>query len=147
MSAQPLPSLFGRFTTIFRDHEELGGTLRRLRLMCAALEDGRASFPPELSPTVLLVTLRETLATHFAAEEAEQYFGTVLDESPTLEPQISELKREHGSMLRSVQRLCELAGDRTRWSHLPYPTRQLIGELECHERAESKLLRDLFVSG
>ncbi len=146
MNAHPLPSLFGRFTAIFRDHEELGGTLRRLRLMCSALEDGRASFPPELTPSLLIVSLRQTLATHFGAEETEQYFGTVVDEAPLLKPQIDELKQEHGSMLRSVQQLCELASDRTRWSHLPYPTRQLIGELERHERAESKLLRDLFAA-
>lgn len=144
VKANPLPSMFGRFTAIFRDHDHLATTLRRLRLMCAALEDDPHALPAELGPNLLIVELRADLAEHFAAEETDQYFGTVVDEAPALAPDIARLKSEHVTMLRAAEVLCDLARDRARWSRLPAPTRELIGQLERHEHAESKLLRSLF---
>lgn len=35
---QSMPSLFGRFTAILKDHDHLGKTLRDLKAACAALE-------------------------------------------------------------------------------------------------------------
>jgi hypothetical protein len=140
---QPLPSLFGRFTAIFQDHDQLAKTLRRLRTMCAALEDGQA-LPAELAPQALLVQLQASLTVHFGAEESDDYFGVVVDEEPTLAPQIAGLRWEHVTMLHAVEVLCQLAKDRERWLHLPAPTRELVAELERHEHAESRLLRNLF---
>ena len=37
---QSMPSLFGRFTAIWQDHEHLRTTLRELKALCAALDDG-----------------------------------------------------------------------------------------------------------
>lgn len=140
----PLPSLFGRFTAIFQEHDHLAKTLRRLRIMCAALEDGQLSLPPELAPDVLLVDLRMDLAEHFGAEESPQYFGTVMDEAPHLASQVAGLKWEHMTMLRAADVLCGVAKDPTRWTLLAGPTRELVGQLERHERSESVLLRKLF---
>lgn len=147
MNASPLPSLFGRFTAIFQDHDQLAKTLRRLRAMCAALEDGAAVLPAELAPDVLILDLRRGLGEHFAAEEAEEYFGTVVDEAPALAPQIAGLKWEHMTMLQAADMLCGIARDRTRWTQLPGPTRELISQLERHEGSESRLLRNLFSTG
>jgi hypothetical protein len=144
MSAQPLPSLFGRFTAIFKDHDQLAKTLRRLRQMCAALDDGQARLPPDLAPDLLIIDLRNDLSEHFAAEETAEYFGTVVDEAPELASDIAALKWEHLTMLRGVDVLCGLARDRSRWQQLSGPTRELIGQLERHERSESRLLRSLF---
>src|SRR5216110_1109001 len=83
----PLPSLFGRFTAIFQDHDHLGKTLRRLREMCSALESGQALLPPELAPDVLIAELRMDLETHFGAEESAEYFGVVVEEEPNLTAQ------------------------------------------------------------
>lgn len=141
---QPLPSLFGRFTVIFQEHDHLAKTLRRLRTMCAALEDGQAQLPADLSPETLLGQLQTDLAAHFLAEESASYFGVVVEEAPNLAPQIAGLKWEHLSMLHAIDVLCELAKDRERWLHLPAPTRELVAELTRHELAESKLLRALF---
>ena len=143
-SPKPLPSLFGRFTAIFQDHEDLSETLRRLRKMCAALDDGRAPLLPELEPSLLVVDLRLHLGAHFSAEESEEYFGTVMEEAPSLAPQIAALKWEHLTMLQAADMLCGLARDQSRWSQLSVPTLELIKQLERHERAESILLRHLF---
>ena len=144
MNANPLPSLFGRFTAIFKDHDHLAKTLRQLRAMCAALEDGQQSLPAELAPDVLIVHLRDDLSEHFAAEETDDYFGIVLAEAPALASAIAGLKWEHLIMLRGAEVLCGIANDPTRWAQLPAPTHELIGQLERHERAESGLLRQLF---
>jgi hypothetical protein len=142
--SQPLPSLFGRFTAIYQEHDHLAKTLRRLRTMCAALEDGQAHLPADLSPEALFGQLQADLAGHFQAEESADYFGVVVEEEPSLAPQIAGLKWEHLSMLHAVDVLCQLAKDPERWLHLPGPTRELVAELTRHELAESRLLRALF---
>lgn len=135
----PLPSLFGRFTAILRDHEHLGTTLKSLRAMCSALE-AREPVPQSAR---LLGDLHADLSGHFAAEEAESYFGTIVQECPSLAPRIGQLKHEHVDMLRQLVALGSLAEDPTRAAELSFATRQLIAELERHERAESVLIGEL----
>lgn len=139
-----LPSLFGRFTAILRDHDDLDKTLRELRLMCGAIEGGSETLPADFEPSRLLGALRAQLTEHFRAEESDQYFGVVMEEQPRLKSQIAGLKWAHLAMARAVESLCELAADRERWRQLPGPTRELVSQLELHEREESVLLRNLF---
>ncbi len=142
----PLPSLFGRFTAILREHDHLRGTLGRLRVMCSELErDANPGF--ETSPSCVLDELRTDLAAHFAAEEGRDYFGTVVDEAPQLALQVDELKFEHAAMLARVDELIVLAADARGWQSVPAPARALIAMLERHERSESVLLRGLFKGG
>jgi hypothetical protein len=143
---KPLPSLFGRFTAIFRDHQHLGVHLRQLRALCSAIEAGQLPCPTDPSPLALVSALQSELAEHFAAEESSAYFGLVLDEAPALAPRIGELKWEHLEMLRNMYLLCQLAADPERVAEFPAPMRALLGVLERHEQAESALLRDLFRS-
>ncbi len=142
--SQALPSLFGRFTAILQDHEELAKTLRSLRALCATLDDGQTP-TRELAPESLLSRLQVSLRAHFQAEESAQYFGVVVEEEPGLAPQIAGLKWEHMTMLHAAEVLCQLAKDAERWVHLPAPTRELVAQLERHEKAESKLLKNLFL--
>ena len=142
--SQPLPSLFGRFTAILQEHDHLAKTLRLLRLMCDAVEAGQTALPLHLDPQRLLSELHRDLGEHFAAEEAPEYFGTVVEEAPSLVPQVAGLKWEHLSMLHAVEVLREIAEVRNRWSELPLPTHALVGQLQRHEQAESTLLRQLF---
>ncbi|MES1185282.1 MAG: hemerythrin domain-containing protein [Myxococcales bacterium] len=135
----PLPSLFGRFTAVLRDHEHLGTSLKELRAMCSALEAQR-SWPE--APR-LLEDLRAELSVHFSAEEADSYFGTIVEESPSLAPRIGQLKQEHESMLVALVALGLLADDATRATELARAARLLIAELERHERAESQLIAEL----
>lgn len=147
MTANPLPSLFGRFTAIFRDHDHLAKTLRHLRAMCASLDDRETPLPADLAPDVLIIDLRRHLGEHFAAEETDDYFGTVVEESPELASEIAGLKWEHMTMLRAADMLCDIAREPARWDQLSVPTRELIGQLERHERSENRLLRSLFSGG
>jgi len=139
-----LPSLFGRFTTILKDHDHLRHTLGHLKKMCAALEAGAPELPPELAPDVLLNELGAELKAHFAAEESADYFGAVLEEAPALGSRITELEREHQGMLASIETLLPLARARDSWPGLLLRTRELIVTFERHERSESVLLRELF---
>jgi hypothetical protein len=140
-----LPHLFGRFTAVIHGHADLVRTLQQLRAMCVALENGREIAADDaLIPSDLVLRFRRELAEHFAVEEAEAYFGVVIDENPALEPQIEALKADHLTMLDAADVLCLLALDASRWASLSRPTRELTTRLERHERAESALLRELF---
>jgi iron-sulfur cluster repair protein YtfE (RIC family) len=141
-----LPFLFGRFTTILQDHEHLATTLKRLRAMCVALDAPNPSLA-SLEPPRLLQDLQTHLSEHFAAEEADAYFGTIAEEAPALAAGIAQLKAEHAAMLAALSTLCRLASDAVPARELSLATRQLITDLERHERAESSLLRSLFVPG
>lgn len=146
-TAAPLPSLFGRFTAILKQHDHLGDTFGRLRAMCTELEAGQVSAGTSPSPVALLSELRADMAGHFAAEEGRDYFGTVGDEAPQLAPQIADLKLEHGAMLAMVDALLLLAADARQLRNVPAPARALITTLERHERSEAVLLRELFKGG
>jgi hypothetical protein len=143
MTDQALPSLFGRFTAVLREHDHLGATLRELRQMCTALDrrDGEAE---RFEPRQLFGQLRDELTKHFSAEEADGYFGTVVEEAPTLGPQVEALRGEHAVMLQAVGVLCELAVDASDSPRMTDLARRLFARLEQHERAESALLRGLF---
>jgi hypothetical protein len=143
-SSRELPSLFGRFTAILKDHDHLGTTMRHLRVMCAALDAEQEALPPELAPERLCAKLRAELSAHFGAEESLDYFGVVVDEAPSLAARIGSLKQEHTAMLCTADVLCRLAQERGDWRLLADSTRKLVGELERHERSESTLLRTLF---
>lgn len=138
------PSLFGRFAAILKDHDHVGTTLKRLRKMCATLESGARELPVELLPVPLFDELQANLRAHFGREESKEYFGAVIAEAPSLLAQVTALEWEHQSMLASVERLLNIARDDRHWSALAPATRELVADLERHERAESSLLRQLF---
>jgi hypothetical protein len=139
-----LPHLFGRFTAVMREHQDLGRKLGLVREMCSAIESNALPLRDDLGPESLLSELHGDLTEHFALEEADDYFGTVVDEDPTLSEPIEALKAEHAVMLERLEGLLELAGDALLWAELPLATRGLLGQLEHHERSESALLRQLF---
>lgn len=141
-TAPPLPTLFGRFTAILKDHDHLSVTLRQLQKMCAALEAGHV--PDDPSPPLLFQELLADLSEHFAAEESPDYFGTVVEEAPALAPRIAALKWEHLGFLATVERLLRSAQRPDAWPGLLEPTKQLVFALGEHERLESALLRQLF---
>lgn len=143
-SATPLPTLFGRFTAILKDHEHLGVTLRQLQKMCALLQTAEPALPTDLSPQRLFHELLADLKDHFAAEESAAYFGTVAEESPALASRIAALKWEHLSLLATVEKLLASAEDRDGWAELLAPTERLVAQLAQHERSEAVLLRQFF---
>jgi len=141
---QDFPTLFGRFTTVLRDHNELKTTLRQLLDLCAALESGKSSLLDGVTPAQLVRELQRKLSEHFAAEESERYFGVVEAEEPALSPQIRQLRVEHQKMLEMALALSTFAADPTCWAQLAPPLRTLIARFQLHEHAESALLNRLF---
>ena len=137
----PLPTLFGRLSTILSEHEHLKGTLAKLAEMCVALESGRVPLPAELEPARLIGALRAELTRHFGAEEGAGHFGAMAQERPELLPRIVELKTDHVTMLQNIADLTLMAGDPGRRSELPPPTLALMAKLRAHEKAEAELVR------
>ena len=139
-----LPHLFGRFTVVMRGHADVGRTLQQVRAMCEALDSGLELLPEPLTPSRLITRLQAELSEHFALEEAQGYFGTVVEEEPALTSAIEALCAEHRAMLLALEDLLTLVLERAAWARLPRPMRELIRQLELHERAEAALLHELF---
>ncbi|HEX5102045.1 MAG TPA: hemerythrin domain-containing protein [Polyangiaceae bacterium] len=142
----PLPTFFGRLTTVLSEHEHLRETLRSLTTTCSALEAGQMTLPPELEPRRLIQELCAALSTHFEAEEGRAHFGTMAQERPDLLPGIVDLKTEHRVMLEMVRNLALVVEDPARWSELPAPARALSAALRAHEQAEAELV-GRYISG
>ena len=144
MSQGPLPSLFGRFTAIFSEHKNMSGTLSSVGSMCDVLEAGLERLPGRIHPLELVVDLQGCLSTHFAVEEADIYFGTIVLEQPYLAGRIAKLIAEHSLMLAIAARVRELAEVES-WTALVAPTRALVAMLQKHELDESRLLQEFLI--
>jgi hypothetical protein len=145
ISPPELPSLFGRFTALHRDHHHLDGLVKKLSTMCDALsERPDVAPPPELDPAQLIPEWGIDLSRHFAAEEGMRYFGTLVAERPALASAIGDLRADHTAMLEAIERLLQLAPDRERRDELVLGTRDLLDRFRAHERAENQLLREFF---
>ena len=143
--SEELPSLFGRFTALHRDHQHLDGLVKRLVAMCDALsERPDVAPPPELDPEKLIPEWGIDLSRHFAAEEGMRYFGTLVAEQPALSAAIGDLRADHTAMLEAIERLLQLAADEERRDELVLRTRNLLDRFRKHERAETLLLREFF---
>ena len=139
-----LPTLFGRFSIISGEHQRLSTTLRQLAEMCLALDAGSQQLGADSDPRRLLAALQLNLERHFATEEADDYFGAVARERPSLLPSIANLRAEHTAMLETTAELGAISADEHRWAELCAPTLRLLERLRAHEQAESLLLQDFF---
>jgi hypothetical protein len=140
-----LPSLFGRFTALHRDHHHLDGVVKNLTAMCDALSaQPDVDPPPELDPEKLIPEWGVDLSRHFSAEEGMRYFGTLVTERPALAVAISELRADHTAMLEAIENLLRLAPEKARREELVKQTRDLLDRFKNHERSESQLLRQFF---
>jgi hemerythrin len=134
-----IPTLFGRGTAIFKEHEDLRPTIARLREHATGLALGRKS--SELDVETLLDRFFDQLLAHFAAEENEGYFGTVVEDYPALSVQVERLMAEHEEMVDAVERLRVLAEQPARTRDLGLGLLELFGQFEGHEQEESILMR------
>jgi len=138
---KPFPSLFGRFTTVRRDHRELAPLLLQVRELCAGLvDDGRARNGGFVSPPSLLAALYMELARHFAAEDCPAYFGAVAAERPVLAPRIAELRVDHSRMLDLSAALVDWASDPSKRESVGRHGFELLEQLREHEARETALL-------
>jgi len=120
------------------DHERLAVTVHRLADMCLELESDRHW----VDPGPLVTELELDLWKHFAAEEADDYFGAIARERPALIARVSELKAEHSAMLGTASELAVIAVDPRRRRDLIGPARRLIAELKVNEDKENRLIQE-----
>jgi hypothetical protein len=120
------------------DHERLAVTMHRLADMCLELESNENS----VDPGPLVTEFELDLWKHFAAEEADDYFGAIARERPGLIARVSELKTEHSGMLGTASELAVIAADPRRRRDLVGPARRLVAELRIHEDKENRLIQE-----
>ena len=138
-----MPTLFGRATAIFGEHAQLHGSVDELRARCVALRGGRST--TELDMRSALEHFLRRLRRHFAREESDGYFGTVMASLPDRGVDIAWLQAEHGEMIESLLellRVCEV-GDGPR---LARGLEGLIDAFERHERRETELIQSFLLS-
>ena len=125
------------------DHVELQRMITRLRGLCDASQQGRTA--AELDPAELLEDFEDLLLIHFAAEEAEEFFGSLTTEQPRLLDRIGRLQREHGELVGMVDELLEYTRREPRHTELSARIERFLDRLDTHEHAENALMQELIL--
>lgn len=113
------------------DHADLNELVAKLRALAASLRDGQD----------LLEEFEAELIPHFASEQAEEYFGSLIAEQPHLLRQVEQLQRDHEQLTEDLDRLTQLAAN-ARGSELGPRLERFLDAFEAHERAENALLQE-----
>ncbi len=136
---QAMPTLFGRGTAVFKQHADLRPLVSRLRRQANDLVLGRQHDEAEVEG--VLAEFFNQLLAHFAAEEDEGYFGTLIDDHPVLSIRVEHLLAEHEDMVDSIERL-KMLGQRGGCARdLGLGLTTLLDRFEKHERDENALMR------
>lgn len=133
-----IPTLFGRATAVLGEHAELHGAVGELSRLCVALRAGQSA--TELEMLSSLRHFLRRLRRHFAREESDGYFGTMLEALPAMNIDVAWLQVEHAEMtetLLTLIEMCELGGTR----NLATGLEALIEQFERHERRETELMQ------
>jgi hypothetical protein len=119
---------------VLDDHAGLTGVANELRELCAAASQGAAvdwSRPMD--------EFRARLVAHFAAEEADDFFGSLVSQ-PRLLSRVKRLQAEHAELAFAAECLLTLARAKARKSDLAARVVRFLDRFEVHERAENALL-------
>jgi signal transduction histidine kinase len=125
------------------DHAELERMIARLRALSDVPVQERTPADPE--PAALIEQFEDLLLIHFAAEEAEEFFGSLVTDQPWLLDRIGRLQREHGQLATALDDLLEFARSEPRVTELTAHVERFLGRLDAHERAENALMQDLIL--
>lgn len=148
-----LPVLFGRVTAIASDHSRLEEALLSLERLAASLD------PIDVGAASKLEAARaesqrflEALQRHFAAEEANSYFGVLMAEEPATCGTVVALCAEHAEMLtllEGVVAACAPTGaaPRERAEQVARDIAELARRLRAHEQVESRLMQSFLGFG
>ncbi len=128
---------------VLEGHADLGKTLLRLRGMCVVLRDGHAQADAELAG--LIQEFEAQLIPHFAAEEAEEFFGSLVRGQPSLRQQVERLQAEHGEMAEALDRLLEFAKSGPPAPEMAVCITRFLDWFGAHEHAENALMREFFL--
>jgi hypothetical protein len=128
---------------VLDDHVDLDKMVTRLRAVCRALHEGRTLVEPE--PAMLIEEFESQLIPHFAAEQAEEYFGSLVTEQPRLLRRVERLQAEHAELAEALERLMEFARSDDRGPGLGGRLGQFLDWFEAHEHAENELMQEFLL--
>ena len=135
----PVPDLFGRATAVAADHAHLRTVWKSLREIAHSGEPASGSRENALN---LVAEFASELKEHFAAEEADGYFGALIEQRPELATLVTRLRGEHQEMLALVATL--LARGENAAVDFDSDMRKLLDRFQSHERAEARMLQEFF---
>jgi hypothetical protein len=142
VGAAPENELAAMADAVLEGHAELDRTVTRLRELCVTLVNDEAAAGFEAA--ALVERFESQLMRHFAAEEAEEFFGSLLTEEPRLLHAVGRLEAEHGAMADALDELLEFALTRPSGPALAAPMTQFLDRFDTHEHAENALLQEFY---
>lgn len=125
------------------DHADLDRIAARLREVCAALRNGQAA--ADAQPVGLIEEYEDLLIAHFAAEQAEEFFGSLMTDQPSLLQRVEHLQDEHGKLAEALEQLLEFAKNGPPGSDLAVRIRAFLDRFDTHEDAENALMEEFIV--
>lgn len=128
---------------VLEDHAGLQRAAARLRELCVALRTEPAS--ADLGAEVLIEEFEDLLIPHFAAEQAEEFFGSLVTEEPRLLQRVERLQAEHGEMAEALDRIAEFARTSPPGPVLATRLTRLLDAFDTHERAENALMQEFLL--
>jgi hypothetical protein len=128
---------------VLEDHAELDKTVVRLRELCVALCGNQA--PTDPGPAVLVEEFEFQLIPHFAAEEAEEFFGSLVTDQPSLLQQVERLQDDHVEMAEALDALQKFAESGPSGPELAARITQFLDRFDAHEHAENTLMQEFFL--
>lgn len=143
VKATPSGELADIAKAVLEDHAELDRTVTRLRELCVSLGNGRV--PADVDPAGLIEEFEEQLILHLAAEEAEEFFGSLVTEEPRLLGRVASLQTEHGEMADVLDHLVEFARGRPPDSVVAARLTEFLDRFDAHEQAENALMQEFFL--
>ncbi len=122
-------------------HEGLDGTVVELRRLCGEMR----SSPPRAPDAVeALARFAEELLVHFAEEELEETFGSLLTDQPQFLHRVDRLQQEHVELTEAATRLVGLARSGSGLV-LAASIERILDALSAHEHAENALMQELIL--
>jgi Hemerythrin HHE cation binding domain len=128
---------------VLEDHAELDKTVSQLRELCVALCCNQA--PADPGPAALIEEFEAQLILHLAAEEAEEFFGSLVTDQPSLLQRVERLQAEHGEMAETLDQLLEFAKSGPSWPELAVRLIRFLDGFDAHEHAENALMQEFFL--
>jgi hypothetical protein len=125
---------------VFEDHAELDRAVLRLRGMCVVLRGGHA--PADAEPAGLIEEFEAQLIHHFAAEEAVEFFGSLVTEEPRLLQRVERLQTDHWEMAAAVNRLLVFAQGGPPAPKLAVRLARFLDWFDLHHLAENALMQE-----
>jgi hypothetical protein len=125
------------------EHAGLRIALGKLRRLSSALGDKRV--PASGRVRELITDFGERLRGHFAAEEADGYFGDLVVRAPLLAEHVAAFLAEHREIGASLEELDSLAQTEGHEREIARLVRVLVSRVAAHEHAENVFIQDVYL--